>query len=165
MNTVSATLLEELGARYLVLIDDTYTDLFTGERTGTPRLKGEEWKRLVEGANLLGRLALERFGLLLTFHPHAETHVAGLRGNLEFFQKPGKVRVRPLVVNDEPGIDGVCPAVQRDRNSMGMSADVIVGLEDSHFMCCAEQVGGEHAGDAGSADRNFHSSCGPEQSA
>lgn len=71
----TGALLQELGARYLVLIDDTYTNLFTGERTGTPRLNVEEWKRLVEGANLLGRLALERFGLLLTFHPHAETHV------------------------------------------------------------------------------------------
>lgn len=68
-------LLQDLGARYLVLIDDTYTDLFTGVRTGSPRLEPDEWKRLVEGANLLGRLAQESFGLLLVFHPHAETHV------------------------------------------------------------------------------------------
>jgi inosose dehydratase len=74
--TLSAgALLQELGARYLVLIDDTYTNLFTGERTGTPQLNEDDWKRLVEGANILGRLALERFGLLLAFHPHAETHV------------------------------------------------------------------------------------------
>ena len=72
---LTGALLQELGARYLVLIDDTYTNLFTGERTGNPRLNGQDWKRLVEGANLLGRLALERFGLQLTFHPHAETHV------------------------------------------------------------------------------------------
>jgi len=68
-------LLQELGARYLVLIDDTYTNLFTGERTANPRLDEDECKRLVEGANILGCLALEQFGLLLTFHPHAETHV------------------------------------------------------------------------------------------
>jgi inosose dehydratase len=68
-------LLQELGARYLILIDDTYTDLFTGDRTWSPRLDEEEWKRMVEGANRLGRLARERFGLLLVFHPHAETHI------------------------------------------------------------------------------------------
>jgi inosose dehydratase len=71
----TGALLQELGARYLVLIDDTYTDLFTGDRTGSPTLNEEEWKRLLEGANLLGRLARERFGLLLVFHPHAETHI------------------------------------------------------------------------------------------
>lgn len=68
-------LLQDLGARYLVLIDDTYTDLFTGERIGSPRLKLDEWKRLIEGTNILGRLVQESFGLLLVFHPHAETHV------------------------------------------------------------------------------------------
>jgi inosose dehydratase len=68
-------LLQELGARYLVLIDDTYTDLFTGEPTGAARLNAEEWKRLLEGTNILGRLAAEKFGLKLVFHPHAETHV------------------------------------------------------------------------------------------
>lgn len=68
-------LLQELGARYLVLIDDTYTDLFTGEPTGAARLDAEEWKRLLDGANVLGRLAAEKFGLKLAFHPHAETHV------------------------------------------------------------------------------------------
>jgi inosose dehydratase len=71
----TGALLQELGARYLVLIDDTYTDLFTGERTGSPTLSEDEWKRLLEGANLLGRLVREQFGLLLVFHPHAETHV------------------------------------------------------------------------------------------
>ncbi len=96
---------------------------------------------------------------------NAKAHGAGLRGHTQPRQQLDEVGIGPVVEHDEPGIDGVCPAVQRDRNSMGMSADVIVGLEDSHFMCCAEQVGGEHAGDAGSADRNFHSSCGPEQSA
>jgi inosose dehydratase len=71
----TGTLLQELGAHYLVLIDDTYTNLFTGERTGPASLEGDDWERLLEGANTLGRLAKERFGLTLVFHPHAETHV------------------------------------------------------------------------------------------
>jgi inosose dehydratase len=72
--SVVCALLQDLGARYVVLIDDTYTDLFTGKPTTSPRLKPDEWKRLVEGANLLGRLARDS-GLVLAFHPHAETHV------------------------------------------------------------------------------------------
>jgi inosose dehydratase len=71
----TGALLQELGARYLVLIDDTYTNLFTGDRTGAASLEADDWKRLLEGANFLGRLAKERFGLTLVFHPHAETHV------------------------------------------------------------------------------------------
>ena len=67
-------LLRDLGARYVVLIDDTYTDLFTGKQTASPRLQPDEWKRLIEGANVLGRMASES-GLVLAFHPHAETHV------------------------------------------------------------------------------------------
>ncbi len=71
----TGAMLQELGARYLVLIDDTYTDLFTGEPTCASRLDGDEWKRLLEGTNTLGRIAKEKFGLTLAFHPHAETHV------------------------------------------------------------------------------------------
>jgi inosose dehydratase len=67
-------LLQNLGARYVVLIDDTYTDLFTGEPTASSRLKPDEWKRLVDGANVLGRQVRDA-GLVLAFHPHAETHV------------------------------------------------------------------------------------------
>lgn len=71
----TGALLQELGARYLVLIDDTYTNLFTGERKEPAILEGDDWKRLIEGSNSLGRMAKERFGLTLVFHPHAETHV------------------------------------------------------------------------------------------
>jgi inosose dehydratase len=68
-------LLQALGARYLVLIDDTYTDLFTGRQLAPRRLEGDAWKHLVESANLLGRKARECYRLQLAFHPHAETHV------------------------------------------------------------------------------------------
>jgi inosose dehydratase len=72
---LTGALLQECDAQYLVLIDDTYTDLFSGEMTGNARLNAEEWKRLLEGTDTLGRLVKEKFGLKLAFHPHAETHV------------------------------------------------------------------------------------------
>jgi inosose dehydratase len=68
-------LLAALNARFLVLIDDVYSDLFTGRATRPSRLDGDAWKRLIETTNRVGRLARERFGLQVVFHPHAETHV------------------------------------------------------------------------------------------
>jgi len=68
-------LLQPLGAEFLVLIDDCYTNLFTGEPIKPARLEGDDWKRLVDTSNRVGRLAKERFSLQVVFHPHANTHV------------------------------------------------------------------------------------------
>ena len=68
-------LLAALGAKYLVLIDDTYSDLFTGKPTHPPRLAPDAWKRLIDGAHRVADIARDRFGLTLVYHPHAETHV------------------------------------------------------------------------------------------
>jgi inosose dehydratase len=68
-------LLTGLNANYLVLIDDAYTDLFTGEPKQPARLDGEGWQRLIEMTHKVADLARDRFHLQLVFHPHAETHV------------------------------------------------------------------------------------------
>jgi len=68
-------LLAALGAKYLVLIDDTHTNLFTGEPTAPPRLDQDGWKRLVETTHKIADLARDRFGLTVVFHPHADSHV------------------------------------------------------------------------------------------
>jgi inosose dehydratase len=68
-------LLQELGAHYFLLIDDTYTDIFTGHTNRASSLAGKDWDLLIDRSNYLGRLVLERFGLPLVFHPHVETHV------------------------------------------------------------------------------------------
>lgn len=67
--------LAALGAKYLVLIDDTHTNLFTGERIAPPRLDQEGWKRLIETTHRIADLARDRFGLTVVFHPHADSHV------------------------------------------------------------------------------------------
>jgi inosose dehydratase len=67
--------LAALGAPFLVLIDDTYSNLFTGEQTGPTRLDESAWKRLIDTTHKVADLAKDRFGLKLVFHPHAETHV------------------------------------------------------------------------------------------
>jgi inosose dehydratase len=68
-------LLAALGARFLVLIDDTYSDLWTGKQTRPSRLDPDGWKRLIETTHRVGDLAQKRFGLQMVYHPHAETHV------------------------------------------------------------------------------------------
>ena len=67
--------LAKLQAPFLVLIDDVYSNLFTGEPTRPQRLDESGWRQLVETTDRVARLARDRFGLRLVFHPHAETHV------------------------------------------------------------------------------------------
>ena len=67
--------LAALDAKYLVLIDDTYTDLFTGEAIAPKRLDESAWGRFIETTHKVADIARDRFGLQLVFHPHAETHV------------------------------------------------------------------------------------------
>ncbi len=64
-----------LGAEYLILIDDTYTNLWTGEATAPGKLDDEAWKHLVDRIHYVVDLVRDRFGLQVVFHPHAETHV------------------------------------------------------------------------------------------
>jgi inosose dehydratase len=68
-------LLAALGAPFLVLIDDTYSNLFTGKPTAPARLDPDGWKRLIETTHRVADLAGNQFGLRVVFHPHAETHV------------------------------------------------------------------------------------------
>jgi inosose dehydratase len=67
-------LLRRLGADFLVLIDDVYTDLFTGAERFPAQLDDEAWRRLVDATGRVCELAAAH-GLRTVFHPHAQTHV------------------------------------------------------------------------------------------
>ncbi len=69
------TILQALGGKFLLPIDDTYTNLFTGEQTGASKLGDGAWKHLIDVIHRIARMARERFGLQLVFHPHVDTHV------------------------------------------------------------------------------------------
>ena len=68
-------LLAGLGAKYLVLIDDLYTDQHSGEPVAAPVLDEESWNRLIDTSHAIARLAKQNFGLRTVFHPHADSHV------------------------------------------------------------------------------------------
>ena len=67
-------LIRACGGRYLVLIDDVYTNLFTGEPVAPANLDEAGWAQLVRTTNEIGEVAGEH-GLTVVFHPHAESHV------------------------------------------------------------------------------------------
>jgi inosose dehydratase len=77
-------LLAGLGARFLVLIDDTYSDPFTGKPTRPARLDPDGWRRLIDTTHRVADLVKTRFGLQVVYHPHAETHVE-YEGQIEAF--------------------------------------------------------------------------------
>lgn len=68
-------LLQALGAGFLVLIDDSYTDLFTGAQRAPATLDRAGFRRLVDATRRVAEVARESYGLTLVFHPHAQTHV------------------------------------------------------------------------------------------
>jgi inosose dehydratase len=62
-------------AKFLVLIDDCYTNLFTGELISPPRLDDAAFGRFVDTIHRIARIARDDYGLKLVFHPHAQTHI------------------------------------------------------------------------------------------
>jgi inosose dehydratase len=67
-------LIRHFDGRYLILIDDVYTNLFTGEPLASADLGTAEWEQLIRTTNEIADAAA-RNELTVVFHPHAETHV------------------------------------------------------------------------------------------
>ena len=68
-------ILYQFDAKYLVLIQDCYTNLFTGEQFAPARLDEAAFARLVDTTTRIARIAKDDYGLTLIFHPHAQTYV------------------------------------------------------------------------------------------
>jgi inosose dehydratase len=68
-------ILNTFNAKFLVLIPDCYTNLFTGEQIAPARLDEAAFARLVDTTHRVARIARDDYGLQLIFHPHAQTHV------------------------------------------------------------------------------------------
>jgi inosose dehydratase len=92
----SATLLQALGAKHLILIDAMYTDPHTGARAQPRELDDDAWRRLIASTERAARFADEFFGLRLAFHPHAETHVET------------EAQIERLLTETDPGLVRLC---------------------------------------------------------
>lgn len=62
-------------AKYVVLIDDCYTDLFTGELIRPAVLNERQWQDFLANVLRIRDHARDKHGLRLVFHPHAQSHV------------------------------------------------------------------------------------------
>ena len=67
-------LLAGLGGEYLILLDKTYTDVATYQRTA-PILDQSAWRRLIDNTHKAADIARAEFGLRLLFEPHTASHV------------------------------------------------------------------------------------------
>ena len=72
--TVGA-LVSGLGGEHLVLIDDLYTNMHTGEMLDDVNLDDDSWDYMIEAIQAIAELANDEFGLDTVFHPHTESHV------------------------------------------------------------------------------------------
>lgn len=71
----ASALLSGVGAHYLVLLDESYQDLRTGEQIHPACLTPAEWKNLVETVHQVADVARREFDLGLLFEPHTASHV------------------------------------------------------------------------------------------
>ena len=86
-------LLAAVGGQFVVLIDDTYTDPFTGVRTGPTRLVAEPWEHLIAAVHEIADKVFTQYRLTLVYHPHAETHVEYEDQIEQFLQQTDPARV------------------------------------------------------------------------
>jgi inosose dehydratase len=70
-----ASTLRGLGASFLALIEELYTDQMTGEPLSPTHLDAAGFQRLVDTTRRVAEIARTEYGLSLVFHSHAETHV------------------------------------------------------------------------------------------
>ncbi|MEV8396409.1 sugar phosphate isomerase/epimerase family protein [Streptomyces niveus] len=70
-----AALTKEMGADHLVVIPSFWRDDKTGQVLEERTLTAAQWHDLTTQTERLGREVLDRFGLNIVVHPHADTHI------------------------------------------------------------------------------------------
>ncbi|MEV8424227.1 sugar phosphate isomerase/epimerase family protein [Streptomyces niveus] len=70
-----AALTKEMGADHLVVIPSFWRDDKTGQVLEERTLSAAQWHDLTTQTERLGREVLDRFGLNIVVHPHADTHI------------------------------------------------------------------------------------------
>ncbi|MFC3999761.1 TIM barrel protein [Nocardiopsis sediminis] len=70
-----AGLTAAVGAHHLVFIPPMYRDEKTGAFTESPDLDADAWAALHKGADELGRILRDDYGIRLCLHSHADSHI------------------------------------------------------------------------------------------
>jgi len=74
-----AGLVHQLGAEHIVVIPDLWRSDATGETLEARTLTPEQWDKLGQGHDRLGKALLEEYGVHQQFHSHADSHVGTYR--------------------------------------------------------------------------------------
>ena len=100
-----------------------------------------------------GRAAPARVAHAAAGAADRHAHLRGLRRHPELAEKPGEQRVRPLVVDDEAGVDGHLPPAGRvGQVRVGVAAEPAVGLEEGHLVGPRQDVARREPADAAADD-------------
>lgn len=70
-----AGLVSQLGAEHLVVIPDLWRSDASAEVLEPRTLSDEQWKKLAQGHDRLGKALHEEFGIKQQFHSHADSHI------------------------------------------------------------------------------------------
>lgn len=87
----TCAILAFLEAPFLILIDDVYSNLWTGEPRVSRELDDAAWDRFLETTAGIAEVAVEH-GLQPVLHPHAETHIE-YEPQIERFLAEGDPRI------------------------------------------------------------------------
>lgn len=71
----SGALVQAVGGSHLILVPGFWRDPWTGAFVEEPDLTAQQWRDLTGSTNRLARQVRDLFGLRLSLHPHAYTHV------------------------------------------------------------------------------------------
>ena len=86
-----------LGARYLVLLEETYIDRLTNQPLGPTRLDESAWRRLIDATHRVADIVRDEFGLGLLYEPHTDTHIEHADQIETFLQETDPDRVSMLL--------------------------------------------------------------------
>ncbi len=100
-------LLAELGAKFLLLIDNTYTEMRTGEPIAPAELNQSQWQRLIDTTHRVAETAHEKYGLELLFHPETESHVES------------EAQIEALLDATDPELVSLCLGIGHHANCGG----------------------------------------------
>jgi len=82
-----AALTAAVGAKHVIFVPvPGYRDDKTGAYLEPAELTGEQWKTMIGATNELGKIILEEHGVMLQFHPHADSHVETQKQTERFLQ-------------------------------------------------------------------------------
>ena len=103
----TGALLAALGGKYLLLMDNTYTDMHTGAEIGPAELDGDDWKRLIDTTSKVAGIARNDYGLTLAFHAETECHVQYER------------QIEALLAETDPALVSLCLDIGHHANCGG----------------------------------------------